>query len=142
MLIEELKTKIRWANREVWVKGNLDAMDELYHADCVLHSPPLPDVRGLDAVKEHVAGIRSAYSDAQITYAEMLGEGNRIVYRYTWRARHTGQSQTLPIPPTGKEVGMAKCVAVRIVDGQIAEEFEYADYMGFLQQLGVVPPLG
>jgi hypothetical protein len=37
---------------------------------------------------------------------------------------------------------MAKCVAVRIVDGQIAEEFEYADYMGFLQQLGVVPPLG
>ena len=142
MSLENLKTKVRRINQEVWVKGNLEAMNEIYHADCVLHSPPLPDVQGLKAMKEHVAGIRSAYSDAQITHTEMIGEGDRIVYRYTWRAKHTGQSQTLPIPPTGKEVGMEKCVVVRIVDDKIAEEFEYADYLGFLQQLGVVPPLG
>lgn len=37
---------------------------------------------------------------------------------------------------------MEKCVVVQMVDGRIAEEFEYADYLGFLQQLGVVPPLG
>jgi predicted ester cyclase len=142
MLIEELKTKIRWANQEVWVKGNLDALDEIYRSDCVLHSPPLPDVGGLEAMKEHIAGICSAYSDAQITYFEMIGEGDRIVYRYAWRARHTGQSQTLPIPPSGKEVGMEKCIVVHIVDDRIVEEFEYADYLGFLQQLGVVRPLG
>ena len=99
MSLEELKTKIRWVNEEVWLKGNLDALDEIYSADCVLHSPPLPDVQGLEAMKEHIAGIRSAYSDTQITYAGMIGEGDRIVYRYTWRARHTGQSQTLPDPP-------------------------------------------
>jgi predicted ester cyclase len=142
MSLEKLKTKIRRANEEVWLKGNLDALDEIYSADCVLHSPPLPDVRGLEALKEHIAGIRSAYSESQLAYAEMVGEGDRIVYRYTWRARHTGQSQTLPIPPTGKEVGMEKCVVVRVVDAKIVEEFEYADYLGFLQQLGVVPPLG
>jgi predicted ester cyclase len=142
MSLEVLKSKIRIVNEEVWVKGNLDAMDEIYHADCILHSPPLPDVQGLEAVKEHVAGIRSAYSDAQITTGEMIGEGDRIIYRYNWRAKHTGQSQTLPIPPTGKEVGMDKCAVARIVDGQIAEEFEYAGYLGFLQQLDVVPPLG
>ena len=141
MSLEELKTKIRWVNEEVWVKGNLDAMDEIYTADCVLHSPPLPDVRGLAAAKEHVAGIRSAYSDARITYTEMVGEGDRIVYRYTWQAMHTGQSPTLPIPPTGQEVGMEKCVVAHIAEGKIVEEFEYADYLGFLQKLGVVPPL-
>lgn len=142
MSLEEMKTKIRWVNKEVWLKGNLDALDEIYSADCVLHSPPLPDVCGLEAVKEHKAGILDAYSDIQIAHAEMIGEGDRIVYRYTWRARHTGQSQTLPIPPTGKEVGMEKCVVVCIADDRIVEEFEYADYLGFLQQLGVVPPLG
>ena len=105
MLIEEVKTKIRWANQEVWVKGNLDALDEIYRSDCVLHSPPLPDVGGLEAMKEHIAGIRSAYSDAQITCFEMIGEGDRIVYRYIWQARHTGQSQTLPIPPPAKRWG-------------------------------------
>ena len=142
MSLEELKTKIRWVNEEVWLKGNLDALDEIYSAGCVLHSPPLPDVQGIEAVKEHIAGIRSAYSDAQITYAAMIGEGDCIAYRYTWRARHTGQSQTLPIPPTGNEVWMEKCVVVHIEDAKIVQEFEYADYLGFLQQLGVVPPLG
>ena len=142
MSLEELKGKIRRVNEEVWVQGNLDALDEIYDAGCVLHSPPLPDVSGLEAVKAHIAGIRSAYSDAKMTYGEMIGEGDRIVYRYTWQANHTGQSETLPIPPTGKEVGMEKCVVVHVEDGKIVEEFEYADYLGFLQQLGVVPPLG
>jgi predicted ester cyclase len=142
MSLEELKTKIYQVNEQVWLKGNLDALDEIYAAGCVLHSPPLPDVQGLEALKEHIAGIRSAYSDAQLDYDEMIGEEDRIVYRYTWRAKHTGQSPTLPIPPTGNEVGMEKCVVVRTQDNKIVEEFEYADYLGFLQQLGVVPPLG
>ena len=142
MSSEKLKNKIRWVNEQVWLEGNLDAFDEIYSADCVLHSPPLPDVQGLEAAKEHKAAIRSAYSDIQIAHAAMIGEGDRIAYRYTWRARHTGQSQTLPIPPTGKEVWMEKCVVVHVEDGKIVEEFEYADYLGFLQQLGVVPPLG
>jgi predicted ester cyclase len=142
MPLEELKTKIHWVNEEVWLKGNLEALDEVYGADCVLHSPPLPDVQGLEALKEHIAGIRSAYSDAQLAYAEMVAEGDRIAYRYTWRAKHTGQSPTLPIPPTGKEVWMEKCVVAHVNDGKIVEEFEYADYLGFLQQLRVVPPLG
>jgi steroid delta-isomerase-like uncharacterized protein len=142
MSLEKFKAKIRYVNEEVWLKGNLEAVDEIYSADCVLHSPPLPDVRGLEALKAHIAGIRSAYADSTIDYAEMIGEGDRVVYRYTWKARHTGQSETLPIPPTGKQVGMEKCVVVHIADGKIVEEFEHADYLSFLQQLGVVPPLG
>jgi len=29
----------------------------------------------------------------------------------------------------------------RIVDGKIAEELDYMDDLGFLQQLGVIPPM-
>jgi hypothetical protein len=42
----------------------------------------------------------------------------------------------------GKEVIKKGCVVVHIADGKVVEELEYADYLGFLQQLGVVPPLG
>ena len=142
MSLEEMKAKIRWAGEEMWLKGNLDALDEVYAADYVWHRPPFPDASGLAAVKESVAGTRSAYSDIQIAHKEMVGEGGRIVYRYTWQAKHTGQSPTLPIPPTGKEVVLAGCVVVCIEDGKIVEEFEHSDYLGFLQQLGVIPPLG
>ena len=142
MSLEELKAKIRWAGEEAWLKGNVDAFDELYAADYVWHRPPLPDLSGLEAVKESVAGMRSTYSDIQISYEEMLGEGDSIAYRFSWRAKHTGQSPTLPIPPTGKEVLLQGCIMVHLAGGKIVEEFEYSDYLGFLQQLGVVPPLG
>ena len=37
---------------------------------------------------------------------------------------------------------MEKCVVARIADGRIVEEFEHSDYLGFLKQPGVMPPLG
>ena len=142
MSLEQLKAKIRSAGEAAWLEGNLDALAEVYAADYVWHRPPFPDATGLDAVKASMAGMRTAYSDIQISYTEMVREGNTIAYRYTWQAKHTGQSPTLPIPPTGKEVTLQGCVVVHIADGKIVEEFEYSDYLGFLQQLGVVPPLG
>ena len=142
MSLEELKAKIRWAGEEAWLQGNLDALDEVYAADYVWHRPPFPDTSGIEAVKESIEGMRSAYSDIQIVYEEMVGEGSRIAYRYSMRARHTGVTPTMPIPPTGKEVTLVGCVVVNVADGKIVEEFEYSDYLGFLQQLGVVPPLG
>ena len=72
----------------------------------------------------------------------MIHEGDTTAYRWTWRAKHTGESPTLPIPPTGKEAVLVGCTVVGWDGGKIVEEWEYGDYLGILQQLGVVPPLG
>ena len=141
MAMEEMKHKIKWAAEEAWLKGNLDAFDEVYAEDYIWHRPPFPDVSGLAAVKESVAGMREAYTELEFSYDEMIAEGDSIAYRYTFRGRHTGQSPSLP-PPTGKEVTLVGCIVVHVIDGKIVEEFEHSDYLGFLQQLGVVPPLG
>jgi steroid delta-isomerase-like uncharacterized protein len=138
---EELKKKIIWAGKEAWLKGNLDALDEVYADDYIWHRPPLPDISGLGAVKESMRDMRETYSDLQISYDEVIAEGDSVAYRYTWRGHHTGQSSTLPIPPTGKEVTLVGTVVVHVEDGKIVEEFELSDYLGFLQQLGVVPEL-
>jgi steroid delta-isomerase-like uncharacterized protein len=142
MSLEAMKGKIRWSGEQAWLKGNLDALDEVYAPDYVWHRPPFPDLVGLDGVKASMTDMRSAYSELRISYVEMVGEGDTIAYRYTWQGKHTGQSPSLPIPPTGKEVILVGCIVVHVVDGKIVEEFEYSDYLGFLQQLGVVPPLG
>ena len=104
--------------------------------------PPFPDANGLEAVKQSIAATRLAYSDIQATFTEWIAEGDVIAYRYTMRMKHTGVSPTLPIPPTGKEVTLEGCIVVHIKDGKVIEEWEYSDYLGFLQQLGVVPALG
>ena len=142
MSLEEMKRKIEWAGAEAWINGNLDALDEVYAADYIWHRPPFPDVKGIDAVKESISAMRAAYSDLHYSYDEMIAEGNSIAYRYSFHGRHTGQSPTLPIPPTGAEVNLVGSVVVHVQDGKIVEEFEYSDYLGFLQQLQVVPALG
>ena len=142
MPLEEMKAKIRWAGEEAWLKGNLDALDEIYAPDYVWHRPPFPDLAGLDSVKASMADMRSAYTELRISYADMMAEGSTIAYRYTWAGKHTGLSPSHPIPPTGKEVTLVGCILVHLADGKIVEEFEHSDYLGFLQQLGVVSPLG
>lgn len=54
----------------------------------------------------------------------MVAEGDTIAYRYTMTMKHTGQSPTLPIPPTGKEVTLKGCIVVHVRDGKIVEEFD------------------
>ena len=142
MSLKELEAKIQRAGEEAWHKGNMDPLDEVYAADYVEHSPPFPDKNGLEAVKQSVAATRPAYSDIQATFTDWIAEGDVIAYRYTMRMKHTGVSPAIPIPPTGKEVTLEGCVVVHIKDGKVIEEWEYSDYLGFLQQLGVVPSLG
>ena len=105
----------------------------------VSHKPHFPDTKGLETAQESVTDTRSGYSDIRIDYEEIIGEGKSVAYRYTWRAKRTGQSLALPSPPTGEEVILKGCVVVHVANGKVAEDFEHSDHLGFLQQLDVVP---
>lgn len=142
MSLKAFEAVIQRVGEEAWLRGNVDALDEAYAADYISHKPPFPDTNGLEAVKQSIAGTRQAYSDIEASYTDWIAEGDAIAYRYTMRMKHTGVSPTLPIPATGKEVTLQGCIVVHVKDGKIVEEWEYSDYLGFLQQLGVVPALG
>ncbi len=137
---EELKAKTHRIMEEAYNKGNLDVLGEFYAANIVRHHPPMPNVEGLEALKQFVADLRSAYSNLQITIDEIITEGDKLsATRFTFRGTHTGQSPTIPIPPTGKQIEMTGCIVARFADSKIVEEWSYSDYLGLLQQLGVVP---
>lgn len=63
-----------------------------------------------------------------------------MVERTTERGTH--QEAFLGIPPTGQQVTLKAIVIYRIADGKIVERWAQVDTLGFLQQLGVIPPLG
>jgi len=105
-------------------------------------TPPLAVFQSLEEEKRSIAGTLTAYSESHITVHEMVMEGDLTAFRWTWQAKHTGQSPDLPIPPTGKEVTLVGCNVSRWAGGKIMEEREFSDYLGFLMQLGVIPPLG
>ena len=141
---EELKATIRRVNDEAWNKGNLDALDELYAADYVYHRPPFLDVEGLEAFKQYIADLRTAYADLQLTLDEIIVEGNTSTSRWTYRGTHKGRSPAFDIPPTGKQVTFTGCTVNHWVEGKIVEDWNSIGYLDLLQQLGfkIVPPPG
>jgi predicted ester cyclase len=142
MSLEELKVKYRWAKEESVIKGNVDALDEVYSPDVVIHRTPFPDINGLEAYKQYYLEAREAYSNIQIEWEEMIGEGNTMACRYTAHVKHMGVWSTLPVPPTVKDLVIKACLFAHLKNGKIVEEFWYDDYLGLHQQLGIAPPLG
>ena len=139
---EKLKATIRRVIVEAWNEGKIDALDELYAAGFVRHRPPFPDIKGLDAHKQRVKVVRSAYPDHQTIIHDIIIDGDTVALWYTWRGTHTGQGMS--ISPTGKQVSVAGCDVYKIVDGKVVEEWDHEGFLSLFQQLGyeIVPPEG
>ena len=69
---------------------------------------------------------------------DALADGDKVVRRVSWTATHTGTF--LGIPPSGRRVTCRETIILRIAQGKIAEEWNAADLLGLLQQLGAVRP--
>ena len=134
---EDLKTKFQRIVDDAWNKGNLDALDELHTADYIEHHPPFPDVEGLAAFKQMVAGTRKTYPDFHLTIHELILEGDKLAVRWSWTGTHLGQTQQLAIPPTGKQLTVTGSHILHIEEGKLIEGWQFADALGLLRQLGL-----
>lgn len=137
---EELKATIRLVIEEVWNKENLDALDALYASDFIRHRPPFHDIEGLEAHKQRVAVVRSAYPDHKTTIHEIIVDNDKVAIRYTWQGTHTGEG--LSIPPTGKQVTVAGCDVYHLENGKVIEEWDHEGFLSLYQQIGYqfIPP--
>jgi len=139
---EERKAKIRRVMEEVYNKGNVEAMDDLYDANITRSASPLPALDGIEAYKQGVASLFDIYSDIQVAVDDVICEGDTCTARFTLQLTHTGYHPLADLEPTGKRVTLTACNVSQWVNGQIVKEWTYADYLGLFQQLGAAPPLG
>jgi len=124
---------------DVWSKGDLDAVGEIFTADRVRHGPDLEGTsEGAAGHRDLVTLYRTSLPDLTLTIEEQVGEGNTVVTR--WRATATNLGPTLGIPPTGKSCDVFGFWMHRFEGDQIAEEWAIWDTHGFLQQIGVTLP--
>jgi steroid delta-isomerase-like uncharacterized protein len=124
----------RWFE-EVWARGRDSAIDEMMAPDAVLHGlgatgQPLT---GPAAFRGFYTKFREAFSDIHVTVDDVLTDGDKSVGRFTFTARHTGD--TLGFPATGRQVRATGMVITRVRNGQIAESWNEFDFAGVLRQL-------
>jgi len=127
---------VRESELEAWNEGNVDAFDDVFASDYVMHDS-MGD-RDLDGVKEMVEAVRSGTSDLEMRIDDAFGDEDQVVMRYTMGGTNTGPS-FLTEEPTGESWEASGIAIYRFEDGTVAEQWNSFDYLGVMQQLGQIP---
>ncbi|HLV98751.1 MAG TPA: ester cyclase [Ktedonobacterales bacterium] len=139
-MMEDTKTFVRSTTEEIWRTGNANLIDEHMAPNYVLHKPPTgfsPDREGLKAI---LHAMRSAFPDLRMTVEDVIAEGEKVVQRRSYQGTHQGE--LFGIPASGKAISVSQITVSRVADGKFVEEWAETDFLGMLQQLGVVPTMG
>lgn len=112
-------------------------VDELHAADFIGHGGGGEENRGLKDLKRDLVEWFNAFPDLHFTVDDMVVEGDKVAFRYTWTGTHKGEIKG--IPPTNKRVTMWEVEIDRFAGGKLAEVWARYDTLGLMQQLGLVP---
>src|SRR5688572_25828714 len=136
MSIKQNKTIARRFVEEVIGKGNWALVDELVATNYSYHAPGM-EVSGPDGIKQLLSMLRTAFPDWNEIIEELLGEGDKVVFRVTGTGTHKGN--WMGVPPTGNKVTVKGIDIVRIEGNKMVEHWANFDALGMMQQLGVIP---
>jgi steroid delta-isomerase-like uncharacterized protein len=90
-----------------------------------------------NGTKQFYAAAWSAFPDLHHDILDIVAEGDKVAVRYNIIGTHKGELQG--IPPTGKEVSFSAMDFITLSDGKVAEEWEIADTMELMRQIGAIP---
>lgn len=117
-------------------RGDAMYLDEYLAPDYVYHGPGGQlDAEGFKTFHNMVLG---AFPGLTFAIEDMIAAGDNVVTRWTLHGVQTGEFQG--IAPTGKEVTVTGIIISRFENGRAVEEWEEANLLGMMQQLGVIPP--
>ncbi|MDX1701559.1 MAG: ester cyclase [Melioribacteraceae bacterium] len=123
---------------EILNKGNIDMIDT-YFAENYVNKTVTSTVNGKAEAKEYFGAFVTGFSDINFVVDEIFGVDDRVIKRWTFNANHS--NEFAGIPATGNKITLKGVSVSKIVDGKISEELDFMDDLGFMQQLGVIPPM-
>ena len=136
---EENKALVHRWFEEVWNKGRVEAIDEMFAEDGLAHG--LADesgypLRGPAGFKAFHEKFRTAFPDIIVTIEDLIAESDKVAARCSVRGRHAGDS--LGFAATNKPMEITGVSIIRVKDGKIVEGWNNFDFMKMFQQLGAI----
>lgn len=118
---------------------DLDGVVSYYAPDCRFYgwAPETLDTSGYKAT---MSALLTAFPDSRFPIDDIVAEGNKVAVRHHFQGTH--QKEFQGIPPTGKAVTVNAIALFRLDNETVAEIWLNADFLGLMQQLGVVPTPG
>ena len=124
--IEDNKALVRRFIEEVFNEGKYNLIEGFYA------TPELAS---------HIKGdspmLRRGFPDLHFVVEDLIGEGDKVVVRYTISGTNTGPF--MGRPPSGKAATWGGVTVITVKGGKFQEEWVYPDRLSLLQQVGVIP---
>jgi steroid delta-isomerase-like uncharacterized protein len=138
--VEANKAIVRRYYAELWNRWELALIDELIAPDITFRGSLGMTAHGRDGFAAYLAAVRAAFPDFHNAVDELIGEGDRVVARLTYRGTHRGA--IFELPPTGSAIEYGGIAIFRIAAGRIADGWVLGDTLSLLRQLGAraIPP--
>jgi len=142
MSTEQNKAAARRIYDECFSKGNLAAIDELFDPGFTDHNPTVPNQpQGAEGFRQVVTTFRHTFPDLHFTVEDVVAEGDKVVARFNATGTDTGGF--MGMPPTGRGGSpVAGIDVLRFANGKVVERWGVVDFLGLMQQLGLVPAPG
>jgi steroid delta-isomerase-like uncharacterized protein len=115
-------------------QGDVGLLEELVSPEYV----GLQGERGPAGFKGIVVGLRTAFPDIHYTVEDLVAENDKVAVRWHWSGTH--QAPFRAFPASHHKVTSTGAGIFRFRDGKIVAATLETDRLGFLQQVGVVPP--
>jgi steroid delta-isomerase-like uncharacterized protein len=117
--------QIQRANEELFNKGNLELIEELFAPTYLFHGAEGDFEVGPDAIKAFVTSIRTAFPDLRVEVEILVTEGDRVAWQRTHRGTHQGEY--LGVPASGRLITWRSMIVTRYEEGKITEEWGLND---------------
>ena len=131
---DENKRKVDQLFDTCFNRGDLGLLDELVSPDYI----GAQGDRGPAGFKGIVAGLRTAFPDIHYTVDDVVADSDKVAVRWRWSGTHQGAFRAFPA--THKSFSSTGTGIFRFQGGKIVAATLETDRLGFLQQMGVVPP--
>ena len=111
---------------------------ELVAEDYVQHNPAVaPGRAGVVAFMGHWF---DTLSGTRVTVEDAFAVGDRVVGRYTYRARHTGPF--VGVPASGADITMRSIDIWRVENDRFVEHWDELNLLEVFQQMDAIPAQG
>jgi steroid delta-isomerase-like uncharacterized protein len=107
-----------------------------YHADNVRAHGLAPTTIDKAGMVNFYVGLVTGFPDLTIQIDDLIGEGDKVVWRITASGTHTGSFQG--VPATGKPVKFGAQYTFRFEHGKIVERWSTIDRVAVLMQIGAL----
>jgi predicted ester cyclase len=121
MSIRDLAYRFMKAEDAAWLKGNVDAFNEVDAPDVIYHLVPgMPDIVGLDAHKQYIAERRLAFTDIRFDWQYLTGEGNLFAIYCSEHMKSVAEIPGMPLPP-GSQITLSTTIIGHVKKDKLAE---------------------